>query len=451
LSRFWFPARIALIFLLVMGSVLGGAFYVFRQTVGLHFRREFVGKIQAVKAVLLAAELEQRVTGPSFRAPETEMFLRARAAARGIELALLGSDGAVQFSTTRELKIWRPLRTTSLECGDRRCKVTHEPPYATFVPLRREGRAVATLALTQVMPIMAGQQVFIVGLLLISFLGMLGVVGFSIYITRPLRRMSHSMDRIAGGELEHRVQAKGRDEVAHMGRSFNTMADRVGTMIASQKELMAGLSHELRSPLSRMKLTLEMLRESGADAGRVDALDREVDALDRLMDELLTLSKMDLDAATLKLGRVALQELVETGWQRVSEEAESRQIPLQLEISPDATAVLMDRALGVRIFGNLLENAVRYGDGTSVTVVARRAQDRLNVTVSDRGPGVRPEALLRLFEPFFRAGASRSRRVGGTGLGLMIVSRAIEAHGGTVNATLAEGGGLAISFDLPAA
>ncbi len=144
-----------------------------------------------------------------------------------------------------------------------------------------------------------------------------------------------------------------------------------------------------------------------------------------------------------------MQELVTQSWQRVAAAAEEQQIRLELELEPAASQIMVDRPLTIRLIGNLLENAVRHGGGDVVKVATRPLNGRVEVVVSDRGQGVPPEALSSLFEPFYRVDSSRSRRTGGTGVGLMIVRRAIEAHGGEVRAETLPEGGLAVIFDLP--
>jgi signal transduction histidine kinase len=126
-------------------------------------------------------------------------------------------------------------------------------------------------------------------------------------------------------------------------------------------------------------------------------------------------------------------------------------LALEVCIEPPELAVAIDRALGVRLLGNLLENVARHGEGSPVVVTARREGDRAVVAVRDHGPGVPEEVLGALFQPFFRVDASRSRRTGGIGLGLMVARRAVEAHGGAISATNAPGGGLEVTFDLPLA
>jgi signal transduction histidine kinase len=291
---------------------------------------------------------------------------------------------------------------------------------------------------------------FVLAVLLVGFVAMCLMIAFSLYITSPLRRMSHSMDRIAAGDLEHRIPVRGRDEVAAMGHSFNTMAERVRSMVVGQKELMAGVSHELRSPLTRMKVSLELLRQDKEGAKRIADLEGDVDTLDDLVEELLLASRFDLGSVPLELEALDLPEVCRRAWERVAHEAEARGSTLKVHCTDDAQQIHADRALVLRLLGNLFENAVRYAGGGEVTVGSIRRGDRVQVTVADSGPGVDEADLAKLFEPFFRTDPSRSRKTGAGGLGLMIVRRAVEAHAGRVRAGLGKSCGLEVSFDLPA-
>lgn len=292
---------------------------------------------------------------------------------------------------------------------------------------------------------------FVVAVLWLMFGAMIVIVGLAVYVTAPLRRMSRSMDRIAAGDLEHRVPVRGQDEGAAMGRSFNAMAERVRAMIVGQKELMAGMSHELRSPLTRMKVSLELLRQDRGGGERISGLESDVDELDGLVEEMLLASRLDLGSAPLQLQPVELTDLCRSAWSRVAERAASQDTTLELCIGDDADRVSADCALVVRLLGNLFENSVRYAGPGPIAVSAERKGDRVRITVADAGPGVDEADLPRLFEPFFRADPSRSRKTGAGGLGLMIVRRAVEAHGGSVEARCRELRGLAVTFDLGAA
>jgi len=291
---------------------------------------------------------------------------------------------------------------------------------------------------------------YVVVVLLLMLLAMALMVGFVVYVTAPLRRMSESMDRIAAGDLEHRVRFRGRDEGARMGRSFNAMADRVRAMLVGQKELMASVSHELRSPLARMKVGLELLREGKGGPQRIADLESEVDAIDALVGELLLASRFDLQAVPLQPAELVVEELAREAWERVAAEATRLGATLEIRVDGEAARVVADRSLAVRTLGNLLENSVRHAGPGRITLSAERRGPRVEIRVADEGPGVAPADLGRLFEPFFRADRSRSPRTGTGGLGLMIVQRAVAAHGGTARASLADPHGLIVTLDLPA-
>lgn len=228
------------------------------------------------------------------------------------------------------------------------------------------------------------------------------------------------------------------------------MAERVRGMIVGQKELMAGVSHELRSPLPRMKVSLALLRDGKGGADRIADLDADVDALDALVEELLLASRFDLGSVPLALEPLDLADLSREAWGRVAEKAAAQGMTLELRCADDARQIHADRSLVLRLLGNLFENSVRYAGLGKVTLSSSRHADRLHVAVTDEGPGVEDADLERLFEPFFRVDRSRSRKTGAGGLGLMIVRRAVEAHGGKVQARRSDPRGLVVAFDLPA-
>jgi len=296
----------------------------------------------------------------------------------------------------------------------------------------------------------AAHDLFVATVIKIAIVAMAVMILIAIYVTAPLRRMSRSMDRVAAGDLDHRVKVRGNDEGAAMGRSFNAMADRVRTMLLGQKELMAGVSHELRSPLTRMKLSLEMMRRETTTEARIQELEDEVDELDDLVEELLLSSRIDLGARSLKTERLDLADLCASAWERVEHRANQQGMSLRTEIAAAAATLCADRVLIVRTLGNLFENSVRYAGEGEIVLSAERRQDRVELRVTDHGPGVEDDQLDAIFEPFYRADASRSRRTGAAGIGLMIVRRAVEAHAGSVRARRIDGGRFEISLDLPA-
>jgi len=257
-------------------------------------------------------------------------------------------------------------------------------------------------------------------------------------LTRRLEALKLGVETFGRGELHHRVAEEGRDEVAAVAASFNLAASRVEALLASHKSLLANASHELRSPLARLKMALAM-HDDASPAQRV-ALKREIDAniaeLDALVEEVLISSRLDAKGALEEREPVALLPLAAEEAARVGAEASGE--PLQ---------VRGDERLLRRALRNLLENARRYG-GAEVEVMLVRRGPQAEVRVCDRGPGV-PEAYReRIFEAFFRL-PGHAERAGGVGLGLALVRQIAERHGGHVSCEPREGGGSCFVLALP--
>lgn len=257
-------------------------------------------------------------------------------------------------------------------------------------------------------------------------------------LTRRLEALKQGVEAFGGGALHQRVPEDGRDEVAAVAASFNRAAAQVEALVDAHKSLLANASHELRSPLTRLKMALEMYEE--ADAAARPALKREIDAdiaeLDALVEEVLMSSRLDARAALDAAEPVALLPLAAEEAARVGAEASGE--PLQ---------VRGDERLLRRALRNLLENGRRYG-GSELEVMLARRGARAEVRVCDRGPGV-PEAYReRIFEAFFRL-PGHAERAGGVGLGLALVRQIAERHGGRVACEPREGGGSCFVLSLP--
>ena len=290
------------------------------------------------------------------------------------------------------------------------------------------------------------QRRVLLGLVVLLGGGLLVAVGASRWMLRPLEVASGAMERVAGGDLDHRVATTGSDAAGRMGGTFNRMVDHVQAMVEGQRELMAAVSHELRTPLARMRLGVELLREEGADPRRLEALDADIAEVDGLVSELLESARLHQGLLALHREDVRLAELVDGA----VEAADLAPRPVTVDVPDDLVLTADPLRLG-RVLGNLLSNIGRYTpEDAAVEVRAVVGPDHVDLVVADRGPGVAAEALERLFEPFYRAEGSRSRRTGGLGLGLMLVRQVIEAHGGSVMARNRDGGGLEVRFRLPA-
>jgi len=259
-------------------------------------------------------------------------------------------------------------------------------------------------------------------------------------LTRRLEALKHGVEQFGAGQLHHRVAVTGRDEVAAVATSFNVAASRVEALVQSHQSLLANASHELRSPLARMKMAVSMLDE--ATPAQRDRLKREIDTnvaeLDALVEEVLLASRLDAAPTPERHERVELLGMA-------AEEA--ARVDASVDGSP--ISVVGEERLLRRALRNLLENARRYG-GSEVEVQIEAQAGHAVVRVCDRGPGV-PEAMReRIFESFFRL-PGHAEQAGGVGLGLSLVKQIAQRHGGSVRCEGREGGGSCFVLTLPVA
>ncbi len=271
------------------------------------------------------------------------------------------------------------------------------------------------------------------------------------YLTRPLKDLQLASKELAGGNLAARIDvpSRGGDETDALARDFNTMAAQLQEKVNAQRRLLSDVSHELRSPLARMRVALALAeKEPGRSTDQLGRIEREAELLDELIGQLLstpdTAAGMEdsLDLVGL------LQQICEDAAFEVKAENKSLSFHTSLE-----DAVLRSHGeLLKRAFENVIRNAVRYtGSGTTVRVDLVKAGDDFLVTVEDAGPGVPEDELEKIFDPFYRIDEARQRETGGFGLGLSIAQRAIEQHGGSITArNRQDHPGLSVSMALPA-
>ena len=266
-------------------------------------------------------------------------------------------------------------------------------------------------------------------------------------LTRRLKQLRHGVERFGEGQLQHRVEVEGQDEVADVARSFNLAAQRIEELVTAHRSLLANASHELRSPLARMKMAIAMLAEASPDqATRLQAeIHQDIRELDELVEEVLLASRLDarpeLDRHPVDLLGLLIEEA-----QRVGAEVDTN-------IAPSLGTLQADDRLLRRAVRNLLENARRYGrsssGGAEITASLRATAREVEIIVEDRGPGVPAEQCERIFEPFYRL-PGHAEHAGGVGLGLSLVRQIAERHGGTVRCERREGGGSRFIIRLPA-
>jgi signal transduction histidine kinase len=310
-----------------------------------------------------------------------------------------------------------------------------------------------------------------------GFVWLLGLVGLAVALgaypivrrlTKRLEGLQKGVERWGDGDLTTRLPVQGRDEVAFLAARFNAAAERVQTLLQSHKALLANASHELRSPLARIRMGLELLGRDSASAGQRAEIARNIEELDQLIDEILLASRLDVrdanDAGALgpseeiDLVGLAAEECARTG--------------AELEVAEGASPVLVQghARLLRRVLRNLLENARRYGVADLPVSAPDEPAVRLSIAVApatgpgtsgapdrpamaivaveDRGPGVPPELRERIFEPFYRLPGA-SEREGGVGLGLSLVKSIALRHRGSVRCEERPGGGARFVLELP--
>jgi signal transduction histidine kinase len=293
------------------------------------------------------------------------------------------------------------------------------------------------------LPGLAGGGVGLLVMLAVLFVAIaLGAYPVVRRLTRRLEALQRGVEVFGAGQLGHRVDAGGADEVAALAASFNAAAQRIEALVASHRSLLANASHELRSPLTRMKMALSMLADAGPSER--ETLQREVERnireLDDLVEEVLLASRLDVARTpdqSAASDPVALLPLAAEEGARVG-----------ASVSGDDVTVRGDERLLRRALRNLLENARRYGGSEAPEVEVRRAANQVLLCVSDRGPGVPDAERERIFEPFYRL-PGHAEQAGGVGLGLSLVRQIARAHKGRVECEAREGGGSRFVLTLP--
>ena len=295
------------------------------------------------------------------------------------------------------------------------------------------------------------------GRLPFGFGWMIAVVGLAVALgaypvirrlTLRLEALQRGVERWGSGDLSTRVNAEGSDEVAFLASRFNNAAERIETLMNSHKALLANASHELRSPLARIRMSLELMGADAASPQRIE-ISRSINELDQLIDEILLASRLDAKQSDAE----PFEALDLTGL--AAEECARVNAELDTGFGADGTGpsltVRGSPRLLRRLLRNLLENARRYSNGdVSLELVQLRTghQAMAVIKVHDRGPGVPAAQRERIFEPFYRLPGA-SEREGGVGLGLALVKSISERHGGTARCEARPGGGASFIVELP--
>jgi signal transduction histidine kinase len=417
------------------------------------FVRNWTERLARMAALMVAAE--------NMDPPRQQRVIRRLAKELDLDVTFRASNGSIRYTVGDELPMpdgGVPARVEILHRGKVRGFFVATPvtdaasgetygvllasPSHRFAPATMLWRPIVQVALALVIIALA-------------------VAPLARRLSRPVERLTEASRRLGNGELSFRVPLRQRkrhrlDEMDNLTRAWNDMADRVERMVHGQRELMANVSHELRSPLARMRVALELLPDTGEAAPRVASLREDLGELDRLIEDVLTTARLESAGLPKHLAPVEIAGLLEGLRARAHEDPATAAATVEivpgaaLDAQPFADAALLKRALW-----NLVENAAKYGQ-SPITLDARVDGNDLRIVVGDRGAGVPVEDRERVFDPFYRADRARTPGVGGEragyGLGLTLARRVAEAHGGRISlGAHLDGVGCVITLTLPLA
>lgn len=280
-----------------------------------------------------------------------------------------------------------------------------------------------------------------------AMLGIMGLILGSAYVylrklLKPLRTLKTGVDKVGAGLLEHRIPETGSSELRDLARAFNTMAGRLAQLLRSKEQLLLDVSHELRSPITRLKVQFEFLDDEDAR----ESLRSDVAEMEAMVTALLESARMRHAAAALDRKPTDMAELAR------SLEADFRNRPpgIRLETLVEEPVAVDPEKMRI-VLRNLLDNAVNYTPAGGAAVVLSMAlmPDALEIVVADAGEGIPETAIPHLFEPFYRPDTSRSRKTGGFGLGLSLCKAIVDAHGGTIDLVSTLGAGTRVTVRIP--
>ena len=273
------------------------------------------------------------------------------------------------------------------------------------------------------------------------------------YLAWPLAHLRRAMSDVAQGRFETRVKpamGKRRDEIADLAEECDRMANQLKVLVEAQQHLLHDISHELRSPLTRMQAAIGLLRQDATRGQMLERIERESERMDTLIEALLTLARLQGRPESIEREPVEIVEMLAMIVENAQFEAGIKGCRVHLQACPPFIACVSGELL-YRCFENVIRNAVRYTRaGTTVLVWAQvnAEANRLSVQITDQGPGVEEDRLQSIFHPFERGAGDASV---GFGLGLAIAARAVQMHGGTIGARNAVGGGLIVEIYLHSA
>ena len=324
------------------------------------------------------------------------------------------------------------------------------------IPLSVDGNVLGLVQISypKTNPLRLGQVVAFAGVIetiIVTLLAML----FSKWFTTPIMKLIKATEQMAKGNLGYQAEIKSSDEIGDLSNTFNYMSRSLADMTKMRRELTADISHELRSPLSRIRASAESLFDKVIDDEKereryLQDICEEVDDLDSLIGDLLELSKLELDKVSLEYSLVSLKELIASVVSKITPIARRKGVTLEIDMENGIPELPLDGRRISRVLGNLVDNSLKYTTSHGVIKIAAVEKgDFVEVNVEDNGRGISQEELPFIFERFYRVDKSRARDTGGTGLGLAIAKQIIKAHGGEINSQSKLGEGTKVTFYLP--
>ena len=273
-------------------------------------------------------------------------------------------------------------------------------------------------------------------------------------ITRPIGELSEGIQKMTGGDLSARVNVRGRNEFAELALAFNSMSEKIEALDKTRSQFVSNASHELKTPLSTMKILIETLvyqdpLDPAMTKDFLNDINQEIDRLNRIVSDLLTLVNIDSGGMKLNLAEMNLSTLLDEQVKRLLPLARENGIEINLEMKDDLT-IIGDSLKLQQVLYNVIDNAIKYTPrGGEVETSLSRSGKKAVIRISDTGIGIPAADLPHIFDRFYRVDKARSRATGGTGLGLSIVKQTVVQHGGNITATSIEGKGTTFEIELP--
>jgi len=263
------------------------------------------------------------------------------------------------------------------------------------------------------------------------------------WLLKPVRVLKEGVDQVSRGNLNLKMPVKNRDELGQLTESFNSMTGRIDEMLQSRDQLLRDVSHELRSPLTRIKVGMELMEDNPSKKGIMD----DIAEVETMISELLETDRLNSRFGKLKIEKTNILELLKS----IKDEYSGKRPEIFIDEIPGDLELNIDRDRVMILFRNILSNALRYSDADGKPVRISRVIDPENViiTINDSGIGIPEDELNNIFEPFYRVDKSRSRETGGYGLGMSLSKNIMEAHEGKIEISSTPGKGTCVTLIFP--